>query len=145
MEANAALRNIVRRDTGEGYREMLEQLARESGIETPTAEDLARLDRKRKGKKLSNQDWVSKSDPEARIARMKDGTTHLAYKPKHAVDLDTGAVVAAELHPADEGDTTTLFRTLAAAEANLEAVDTAPTARTRPNASPTKAITHGRS
>ena len=105
-EANAALRNIVRRDTGEGYRGMLARLAQESGIETPTAEDLARLDRKRKGKKLSNQDWVSKSDPEAKIAKMKDGTTHLAYKPEHAVDLDTGAVVAAELHPADEGDTT---------------------------------------
>ncbi len=127
MEANAALRNIVRRDTGEGYREMLARLAQESGIETPTAEDLARLDRKRKGKKLSNRDWVSKSDPEAKIARMKDGTTHLAYKPEHAVDLDTGAVVAAELHPADEGDTTTLEKTLAAAEENLEAVDAAPT------------------
>ena len=91
MEANAALRNIVRRDTGEGYRGMLARLAQESGIETPTAEDLARLDRKRKGKKLSNQDWVSKSDPEAKIAKMKDGTTHLAYKPEHAVDLDTGS------------------------------------------------------
>ena len=75
----------------------------ESGIETPTAEDLARLDRKRKGKKLSNQDWVSKSDPAAKIAKMKDGTTHLAYKPEHAVDLDTGAVVAAELHPGRRG------------------------------------------
>ena len=127
MEANAALRNIVRRDNGEGYREMLERLARESGVETPTAEDLARLDRKRKGKKLSNTDWVSKSDPEAKITKMKDGTTHLAYKPEHAVDLDTGAVVAAELHPADEGDTTTLSKTLAKAEANLEAVDAAPT------------------
>ena len=77
-------------------------LARESGVETPTAEDLARLERKRKGKKLSNTDWVSKSEPEAKIAKiakMKDGTTHLAYKPEHAVDLDTGAVVAAELHP----------------------------------------------
>ena len=74
------LRNIVRRDTGEGYRGMLARLA-ESGIETPTAEDLARLDRKRKGKKLSNQDWVSKSDPEAKIAKMKDGTTHL-YKAR---------------------------------------------------------------
>ena len=126
MEANAALRNIVRRDPGEGYREMLEHLARESGIETPTAVDLARLDRKRK--KLSNQDWVSRNDPEARIARMENGMTLLAYKPEHAVDLDTGAVVAAELHPADEGDTTTLSKTLAAAEANLEAVDTAPTA-----------------
>ena len=87
MEANAALRNIVRRDNGEGYREMLERLAGESGVETPTAEDLARLERKRKGKKLSNTDWVSKSDPEAKIAKMKDGTTHLAYKPEHAVDL----------------------------------------------------------
>ena len=100
-------------------------MAQESGIETPTAEDLARLDRKRKGKKLSNQDWVSRSDPAAKIAKMKDGTTHLAYKPEHAVDLDTGAVVAAELHPADEGDTTTHPKTLAAAEANLEAVDVA--------------------
>ncbi len=126
MEANAALRNIVRRANGEGYREMLERLARESGVETPTAEDLARLERK--GKKLSNTDWVSKSDPEAKIAKMKDGTTHLAYKPEHAVDLDTGAVVAAELHPADEGDTTTLSKTLAKAEANLGAVDAAPTA-----------------
>ena len=103
MEANAALRNIVRRDTGEGYRGMLARLAQESGIETPTAEDLARLDRRRKGKKLSNQDWVSKSDPEAKIAKMKDGTTHLAYKPEHAVDLDTGAVVAAELPPGRRG------------------------------------------
>ena len=146
MEANAALRNIVRRDNGEGYREMLERLARESGVETPTAEDLARLERKRKGKKLSNTDWVSKSDPEAKIAKMKDGTTHLAYKPEHAVDLDTGAVVAAELHPADEGDTTTLSKTLAKAEANLEAVDAAPTSEDPAlNVSPTKVITHGRS
>ena len=83
-------------------------------------------------------DWVSKSDPEAKIAKMKDGTTHLAYKPEHAVDLDTGAVVAAELHPADEGDTTTLSKTLAKAEANLGAVDAHRRRRTRPNASPTK-------
>ena len=107
-------------------------LARESGIETPTAEDLARLDRKRKGKTaISNQDWVSRSDPDGQDRfKMKDGTrAHLAYKPEHAVDLDTGAVSGqAELHPADEGDTTTLPKTLAAAEANLEAVDVAPTA-----------------
>jgi len=127
MEANAALRSIVRRDSSEGYREMLERLAAQSGIETPTAEDLVRLDRARKGKKLSNEDWVSKSDPEAKIAKMKDGTTHLAYKPEHAVDLDTGAVVAAELHPADEGDTTTLAKTLAAAKERLEAVEAGPT------------------
>jgi transposase len=128
MEANAALRTIVRRDSGEGYREMLRRMAAESGIETPSADDLVRIDRARKGKKLSNADWVSRTDPDARIAKMKDGTTHLAYKPEHAVDLDTGAVIAAELHPADQGDTTTLAATLTAAEANLEAVDAAPTA-----------------
>jgi transposase len=128
MEANAALRNIEQRATGEGYREMLVRLARESGIETPTAEDLVRLDRNRKGKKLSNADWVSKSDPEARIAKMKDGTTHLAYKPEHAVDLDTGAVVAAEIHPADQGDTKTLAGTLAVAKEKLAAVDAGPSA-----------------
>ncbi len=84
MEANAALRNIVRRDNGEGYREMLERLARESGVETPTAEDLARLDRKRKGKKLFNTDWVSKSDPEAKIAKMKDGTLPSSNQSIHS-------------------------------------------------------------
>ena len=127
LEANAALRQIVRRDTGEGYREMLERMAEESGIATPTAEDLIRLDRKRIGKRLSNEDWVSRTDPEARIARMKDGTTHLAYKPEHAVDLDTGAVVAAEMHLADQGDTTTLTGTLDAAQRNLTNVGAPPT------------------
>jgi transposase len=128
MEANAALRAIVRRETGEGYREMLKRLAVESGIATPTAEDLIRLDRQRKGKRLSNQDWTSPVDPEARIAKLKDGRTHLAYKPEHAVDLDTGAIVAAEIHAADQGDTVTLPETLKVAEANLAAVDAAPTA-----------------
>jgi transposase len=127
MEANAALRTIVRRDTGEGYRAMLERLAAASGIATPTAEDLIRLDRQRQGKRLSNRDWTSPSDPEARIAKLKDGRTHLAYQPEHAVDLDTGAIVAAEIHPADQGDTATLPATLEAAEANLAAVDAAPT------------------
>src|SRR5215218_3168166 len=128
MEANAALRSIVRRETGEGYREMLKRLAVESGIATPTADDLIRLDRQRKGKRLSNEDWTSPSDPEARIAKLKDGRTHLAYKPEHAVDLDTGAIVAAAIHAADEGDTTTLPETLKAAEANLAAVGAGPTA-----------------
>src|SRR6516162_3368293 len=103
MEANAALRTIVRRDHGESYGEMLTRMARKSGIDTPSAEDLARFDRRRKGKTLSNADWKSATDPEAKIAKMKDGTTHLAYKPEHAVDLDTGVVVAAPIHPADKG------------------------------------------
>jgi transposase len=128
VEANAALRAIVRRDSGEGYREMLARMAVESGIETPTAEDLIRLDRKRKGKTLSNAAWESPTDPDARIARLKDGRTHLAYKPEHAVDLDTGAVVAAEMHPADRGDTATLRDTLESAARHLAAVEAAPSA-----------------
>jgi transposase len=127
MEADAALRAIVRRDSGEGYRGMLKRLAVESGIETPTVDDLIRLDRQRKGKRLSNQDWTSPVDPEARIAKLKDGRTRLAYKPEHAVDLETGAIVAAEIHPADRGDTATLPETLKAAEANLAAVGAGPT------------------
>src|SRR3954466_15817225 len=108
IEANAALRAIVRRADGEGYREMLERLAKESGIATPTAEDLVRLDRKTGGERLPNAEWASPTDPEARIAEPKGGRTRLAYKPEHAVDLDTGAIVAAEVHPADRGDTATL-------------------------------------
>ena len=127
MEANAALRTIVRRDGGESYREMLTRMAQESGVATPTIDDLARLDRKRKGKTLSNADWTSKTDPDAKIARMKDGTTHLAYKPEHVVDLDTGVIVAAPIHPADDGDTTTLPGTLEAAARNLAEVGLAPT------------------
>ena len=115
MEANAALRTIVRRENGETYRQMLTRMAKESGVDTPSADDLVRFDRTRKGKKLSNEDWTSPTDPDAKIARMKDGTTHLAYKPEHAVDLDTGVIVAAPIHPADEGDTTTLSPTLKAA------------------------------
>ena len=128
MEANAALRAIVRRDDGESYRAMLDRLAKESGIATPTAEDSVRLDRKRKGKRLSNAEWISPTDPEARIAKLKDGRTRLAYKPEHAVDLDTGAIVAAKVHAADEGDTATLPDTLEAAAANLATVAAAPTA-----------------
>src|ERR1700751_5082485 len=127
MEANAALRTIVRRGSGESYREMLTRMARESGIETPTAEDLIRLDRNRRGKKLSNADWQSPTDPDARIAKMKDGRTHLAYKPEHAMDLDTGAVISAELQAADQGDTTTMPGPRASPAENLKAVDRAPT------------------
>src|SRR5260221_2446182 len=122
-----ALRTSVRRDDGRTYREMLTKMAKESGIETPSADDLVRIDRNRKGKKLSNEEWTSKTDPEAKIARLKDGRTHLAYKPEHAVDLDTGVIVAAALHPADHGDTTTIACTLAAAETNLGQISAAPT------------------
>ena len=126
MEANAAMRSIVRKDTGEGYRQMLRGMAEDSGMETPTNEDLSRMDRKRKGKKLSNKDWESPTDPDAKIARMKDGLTRLAYKPEHAVDLDTGAVVGVEVHPADRGDIRTLGDTLETTKASLEQVGKGP-------------------
>ena len=111
LEANAALRSIVRRDSGESYDTFLRDLARVSGIETPTREDLARLDRKRP-KKGSNQEWKSLSDPDAKITKMKDGRTHLAHKAEHAVDMETGAVVAVTLQPADRGDCQSVEATL---------------------------------
>jgi transposase len=111
LEANAAMRSIVRRETGESYEEFLSQLAQESGISTPTREQLAKLDRKRV-KKGSNEVWVNPHDPEAEITKMKDGRTHLAYKAEHAVDLETGAVVAVSIASGAAGDSETILETL---------------------------------
>lgn len=122
LEANAAMRSIVRRDTGASYTEFLEGLATASGIETPTREDLARLDRERP-KKGSNQDWVHPDDPDAAIAKMKDGRTHLAHKVEHAVDMKTGAVLAVTVQAASQGDTTTLMETLTELGAQVETLD----------------------
>ena len=119
IEAEAAMRSIVRRDTGDDWKEYLRKLAIESGMENPTDEDLRKFDQKRKGKKVSNEDWHNPYDPDARIARMKDGTTHLAYKTEHAVDLETDMILAAVVYPADESDTATLPKTLVAAQTNL--------------------------
>src|SRR5450432_2243623 len=122
LEANAALKSIVRRDNGQSYNEYLKELAQAAGIENPTREQLARLDRKRK-KKGSNQEWKSPSDPDARITKMKDGRTHLAHKAEHAVDLTTGALLAMTLQPADQGDTTTIHQTLEVAQAAAREVN----------------------
>ena len=116
LEANAALKSIVRRDNGQSYNEYLKELGKAAGMENPTREQLARLDRKRK-KKGSNQEWKSPSDPDARITKMKDGRTHLAHKAEHAVDLTSGALLAVTLQPANAGDTTTIHQTLEAAQA----------------------------
>ncbi len=121
LEANAAMRTIVRRDDGTEYEEWLEQLAAASGIETPTREDLAKLDRKRPNKG-SNKDWEHPHDPEARITKMKDGRTRLAHKLEQAVDMETGAVVAATVQTMDGGDTASLAVTLDEAEERLAEV-----------------------
>jgi len=111
LEANAALRSIVRRDTGESYEEFLTRLAKASGIETPTREDLAKIDKNRKNKG-SNDDWEHPHDPDAKITKMKDGRTHLAHKAEHAVDLETEAIVSVTVQPAHRGDCDSLDETL---------------------------------
>ena len=121
LEANAAMRSIVRNDTGESYNDFLTKLAQASGIATPSREDLARIDKKRKNK-ASNDDWHNPNDPDAKIAKMKDGTTHLAHKAEHAVDLDSGAIVAVTLQPANAGDTSTLYNTVTEAAVQLNTV-----------------------
>jgi len=121
LEANAAMRSIVRNDSGQTYQEFLTKLAAASGIATPSREDLTQIDKGRKNK-ASNDDWHNPNDPDAKITKMKDGRTHLAHKAEHAVDLDTGAIVAVTLQPADRGDTTSLWTTLAESGENLREV-----------------------
>lgn len=121
LVANAAMKSIVRRDTGQSYEEFLTELARNAGIEEPTKEDLAKLDRKRK-KKGSNKEWQNPNDPDAKITKLKDGRTHLAHKDEHAVDMDTGAVLAVTVQGADLGDTRTLPETIDTTLDNLNAV-----------------------
>lgn len=115
LEAKASMKSLVRRDTGQSYDDYLRQLAEAEGIENATKEQLARLDRKRK-KKASNDDWTNPNDPSARITKMKDGRTKLAYKAEHAVDLASGALLAVTVQPADRGDTTSYVETLDAAQ-----------------------------
>ena len=123
LEADAAMKSIVRRDTGEDWKEYLTRLMKEEGViaedETPSDEDLRRFDKQRKDKKVSNEEWMSETDPEARIAKMKDGTTHLAYKAEHVVDLESEVIVAAEIYHADQADTRTLEDSVQQAQTNL--------------------------
>jgi transposase len=122
LEANAAMKSIVRRDTGENWGEYIKRLAEEEGVEDPSDDDARRLDRKRK-KKVSNDAWESKTDPDSRIAKMKDGRTHLAYKAEHVVDLDTDLVLAASIYRADHSDYDSAACTLDDANDHLVAVD----------------------
>jgi len=123
LEANAAMKSIVRRDTGEDWREYIKRLMLEAGEieegDEPSAEEIVRFDRKRKDKKVSNQEWQSETDPDSRITKMKDGRTHLAYKAEHVIDLDTELMLAAEVYPADQADVDTIGPSVAAAQSIL--------------------------
>jgi len=142
LEANAALRSIVRRDSKEPYQEFLTRLAQASGIQTPTREDLAKLDRERP-KKGSNKEWEHPFDPEARITKMKDGSTHLAHKAEHAVDMgegSVGAVLAVTLQGADQGDTKTIINTVAQAQENMAVLMAAPQTAQHIHAEPIREV-----
>jgi transposase len=123
LEANAAMKSIVRRDTGENWKEYVTRLMKEEGViepeAEPTDEEVRRYDRSRKNKKVSNQEWVSSTDPGSRIAQMKDGRTHLAYKAEHVVDLKSDLVLGAEIYEADQGDAQTLVDSVMEAKVNL--------------------------
>jgi transposase len=122
LEANAAMRSIVRRDTSESYNEYLKKLAAADGKPNASLDDLKRFDKERKGKRVSNEEWASPIDPEAMISRMKDGSTHMAHKAEHAVDMESGAIVAITVYGGVEGDTQTLPQTLDEAEDNLKRI-----------------------
>ena len=122
LRADASMKAIVHRDTKESYPQFIQRLAEESGMENPTEEDARRFDRSRVGKRSSNKEWESATDSDARIAKLKDGRTRLAYKSEHVVDLETGAVVGVSVHPADRSDPATMEETLAGAEENLQRV-----------------------
>jgi len=128
LEANAAMKSIVRKETGENWNEYVTGLMRAEGLvepdKTPSAEELRRFDKQRKGKKASNDDWENPSDPEAKIAKLKDGRTHLAYKAEHVVDLDTEAILSADVFGADEADTATLTTSLERAQEHVDATET---------------------
>ena len=124
LEANAAMKSIVRRDTGEDWKEYVIGLMRRDGViaadVTPSEEEIRSYDKNRKDKKVSNDEWVSRTDPHARIARMKDGTTHLAYKAENVVDLESNLIVAADIYAGDKSDTATMEDSLHAAQSNLK-------------------------
>jgi hypothetical protein len=119
LEANAAMKSLRRKDTGDDYKAYLRKLAAEAGLHDPSDEELRRFDRQRKGKTMSNDDWAAPADPDSRIAQMKDGTTHLAYKAEHVVDLGSNLVLAAEVYHADQPDSATLLPSVVSAQVNL--------------------------
>ena len=112
IQANASMRSIVRKDSGKGWKDYTRKLAKKAGLDDPTDDELRQFDRNRPGKKVSNDDWENPHDPDATITRMKNGTTRMAYKAEHAVDLDTDIVVSTTVHTGSTPDTTTIMRAI---------------------------------
>ena len=122
LEANAAMKSIVRKETGEDWNEYLRALAKEAGVEIKSDNDLRKFDKNRKNKKASNDDWESPSDPDARISRMKDGTTHFSYKAEHTIDLDSDILLDVTVYHGNESDTKTLASSVSKANENLDQI-----------------------
>ncbi len=122
LEADAAMKSIVRKDTGDSWKTYLKGLAETAGLENPSDEELQRFDKNRPDKTVSNEDWKSPTDPDARIAKRKDGTTHLAYKAEHVVDPDSEVLFAAVVCHANHGDRDTLVDSVMQVKLNLDAV-----------------------
>lgn len=120
IQANASMKSIVRKDSGKGWKDYTKKLAKKAGLDDPTDGQLRQFDRKRPGKKVANDDWESPTDPDSRITRMKNGTTRLAYKAEHAVDLDSDLIVSVAVHPGTAADTATVIDTAIDAAVNLE-------------------------
>jgi transposase len=122
LEANASLRSLTHRNTEENYWDYVRRLAAEAGLDPQDDQAVRRFDKKRPGRKTSNQEWVNPHEPEARIGKTKDGATDMIYKPEHVVDLETGAIVAAEVRPGDAADTAELPARMVEAGVTLERV-----------------------
>jgi transposase len=120
LEANAAMKSIVRKDTGEDWEAYVRKIAEDDGVEINSDDDLRKFDRKRKGKKTSNKEWESPDDPDARVMKMKKGYTHLSYKQEHTVDLETEAILSAEIYYGNESDANTLLDSVGTAQGNLQ-------------------------
>ncbi|MBK9249133.1 MAG: transposase [Ignavibacteria bacterium] len=119
IEANASLRSLQNRMTEESYAEYIQKLAKESGINPDDKAAVARFDRTRKDRKTSNKDWHNPHDPDAKVGQTKDGATDMVYKPEHAVDLDTGAIVDADILLGDRADSHLFSERIVSAQIRL--------------------------
>ncbi len=131
MEANASLRSLEHRLTGERYRQYVKRLAREAGVDTTDPKAVSTFDRKRPGRKTSNTEWQNPHDPDAKVGPDKKGVTRMLYKPEHVIDLETGAIVDVAVNPGDQPDAMGLAERVLAVEARVNVAVGDPVDRAR--------------